>query len=130
MKQYQGTTSELTSNPNKDLIYDLLEQNCYCASKFVHSVNFDDGIVSVVGTDEQFHDISRFCGRDVEEKSVLGVDPTFNLGDFYITPIVYENKLIVNKKTGKYLYGNSIDLRKQKIRELLLLCISVTKTLP
>lgn len=102
MKQYQGTTSGLTSNPNKDLIYDLLEQNCHSAGGFVRSVNFDDGIVSVVGTDEQFHDISRFCGRHVEEKSVLGVDPTFNLGDFYVTPTVYENKLIVNKKTGKH----------------------------
>ena len=59
-------------------------------------------IVSAIGTDKQFYDISRFCARGVEEKSVLGVDPTFNLGDFYVTPTVYEHKLIVNKKTGKH----------------------------
>lgn len=35
MKQYQGTTSGLTSNPNKDLIYDFLEQNCHSAGRFV-----------------------------------------------------------------------------------------------
>ena len=50
----------------------------------------------------EFHDISRFCGRGVEEKSVLGIDPTFNLADFYVTPTVYEQKLIVNKRTGKH----------------------------
>lgn len=84
--------------------------------------------MSVVGTDEQFHDISRFCGRHVEEKSVLGVDPTSNLGDFYVTPTVYENKLIVSKKTGKHPTF-LVDSRRQKIRKLLLFCISVTKTL-
>ena len=58
-------------------------------------------IVSAIGTDKQFYDISGFCARGVE-KSVLGVHPTFNLGDFYVTPTVYEHKLIVNKKTGKH----------------------------
>ena len=33
---------------------------------------------------------------------VVGIDPTFNLGDFYITPTVYEHKMIRNKVTGKH----------------------------
>lgn len=45
----QGTTSGLASNHNKDLIYDLLEQNYHSTARFVCSVNFDEGIVSVVG---------------------------------------------------------------------------------
>jgi len=102
LKQNQGTTSGLTSNQDKDLIYDLLEQNYNSAAGFVRSVNFDDGIVSVVGTDQQFYDISRFCSRGLKETSVLGVDPTFNLGDYYVMPTVYEHKLIVNKTTRKH----------------------------
>ena len=72
MKQYQGTTSGLAPNHDKDLIYDLLEQHYHSAAKFVCIVNFDEGIESVVDTDEQFYDVSRFCGRGAEEKSVLG----------------------------------------------------------
>ena len=28
--------------------------------------------------------------------------PTFNLGDFHVTPIVYEHQMVVNKETGKH----------------------------
>ena len=100
MKAIQGTTSKLSSNCDKDLIYDLLEQHYHSASDFVRSVSFDDGIMSSVGTDQQF---SRFCTRsECADGSVLGVDPTFNLGDFYVTPIMYEHQLVVNKDTGKH----------------------------
>jgi len=54
MKQCRGTTSGLASNLDEDLTYDLLEQNYHSAARFVYSVNFDEGIMSVVGTDEQF----------------------------------------------------------------------------
>ena len=103
MKATKGTTSGLSSNCDKDLIYDLLEQHYHGAPGFVCNVSFDDGIMSIVGTDQQFYDISRFCTRSgCADGSVLGVDPTFDLGDFYVTPIVYEHQLIVNKETGKH----------------------------
>lgn len=117
----------LATNHDRDLIYDLLEQHYHSAAKFLHSVNFDEGIVPVVGTDEQFYDVSRFCGCGVEEKPVLGVDPTFNLGDFYITPTVYEHKLIVNKKTGKHPTFTGPTLIH--VQKLLLFHFSVTETL-
>jgi len=36
----------------------------------------------------------------------LGIDPTFNLGDFFVTPTVYEYKMLKNKVTGKHLFFN------------------------
>ena len=102
LKHSQGTTSGLTTNREKDLIYNLLEQHYHSAPGFVRSVNFDEGVMSVVGTDQQFYNISRFCGRGSGVGSVIGVDPTFNLGDFYVTPTVYEHKLIINKITRKH----------------------------
>ena len=96
MKHSQGTTSGLTTNHENDLIYDLLEQHYHSAPGFVRSVNFDKGVMSVVGTDQQFYDISRFCGHGSGVGSIIGVDPTFNLGDFYVTPTVYDHKLIIN----------------------------------
>jgi len=59
--------------------------------------------MSVVGLEQQFDDIERFCACDDPTRgSVLGVDPTFNLGDFYVTPTTYEHKLLRNRKAGKH----------------------------
>lgn len=121
MKASQGSTSKLTSNCDKDLIYDLLEQHYHSASEFVRSVNFEEGVMSVVGTDQQFYDISRFCAYSSSRfGSVLGIDPTFNLGDFFVTPTVYEHRLIKNKVTGKHPYF--ITSCQQEIWHLSLLC--------
>ena len=77
MKAIQGTTSKLSSNCDKDLIYYLLEQHYHSAPDFVRSVSFDDGIMSIVGTDQQFYDVSRFYTRsECADGSVLGVNPT------------------------------------------------------
>ena len=104
MKRYKGCTSRgLSSNCNKDLVYDLLEQHYSSESNFVRNVGFDDSVMSVVGLEQQFDDIERFCACDDPTRgSVLGVDPTFNLGDFYVTPTTYEHKLLRNRKTGKH----------------------------
>jgi len=37
--------------------------------------------------------------------SVLGIDPTFNFGDFFVTPTVYEHKMLKNKVTGKHPFS-------------------------
>lgn len=103
-KRYQQCTSGLTSNHKKDLVYDLLEQNYSSQSDFVRSVCFDgDSVMSVVGLQQQFDDIERFCAPDRRgSNSVLGIDPTFQLGDFFVTPTTYEHKLLINRKTGKH----------------------------
>ena len=105
MKSSLGSISGLTSNCDKDLIYDLLDQHYHSASEFVRSVNFAEGIMSLVGTNQQFSDLSRFCACNRSIRgSVLGIDPTFNLGGFFVTPSVYEHRLIKNKVTGKHPY--------------------------
>ena len=101
LKSSQGSTSGLSSNCEKDLVYDLLEQHYTSEREFVRSVSFEGGVISVVGTDVQFHDIERFCACEEPVRcSVLGIDPTFDLGDFYVTPTVYEHKMIRNRVTG------------------------------
>ena len=72
-------------------------------NNFVHSVSFSDGVMSVVGTNQQLNDVLRFCANDNPGfSSVLGNDLTFNLGDFYVTPTVYENMMVKNKVIGKH----------------------------
>lgn len=98
-----SSTSGITSNMNKDLIYDLLEQNFKSLKTFVRSVTFNDTVACVLASDQQLYDLERFCANDQSHRSsVFGIDPTFNLGDFYVTVTTYENLLITNKITNRH----------------------------
>ncbi len=52
----------------------------------------------VLASEQQLADLDRFC--TCEKFSVMSVDPTFNLGPFYITPITYQN-LLVSSNSSK-----------------------------
>ena len=58
-------------------------QHCASEKGFVCNVNFAEGVMSVVGTEQQFEDIVHFCANEnMAYESVLGIDLTFNLGNF------------------------------------------------
>lgn len=54
----------------------------------------------VLGYDYQFKDIARFCCSQ-REAYPLGLDTTFNLGEFYVTPTSYKNLLLYNVRDDK-----------------------------
>ena len=53
----------------------------------------------VLASGQQLADLQRFCTKD--KFSVLSVDPTFNLGSFYVTPMTYQN-LVTSKRGGNH----------------------------
>ena len=63
----------------------------------MRNVSFNDTVTCVLGSEQQLIDIQRFCANDQLANSI---DPTFNLGDFYVTVTTYENLLVTIKKTG------------------------------
>ena len=50
--------------------------------------------------DEQVDDIQRECCRP-ESTSILSIDTTFNVGNFYVTTTLYQSEKVVSKTTGK-----------------------------
>ncbi len=100
-KSHNNSTSGIASNRNKDLVYDLLEQHFGSLKEFVRNVSFDDTVTCVLASEQQLRDMERFCTNN-PFASVLGIDPTFNLGDFYVTVTTYENLLVTNRKTGSH----------------------------
>ena len=54
---------------------------------FVRSVEAAPEPLCVLATKQQLVDMERFCTG--ENFSVLSADPTFNLGPFYVTPLMY-----------------------------------------
>ena len=96
-------TSGIASNHHKDLVYDLLEQHFGTLKQFVRNVSFDEAISCVLCTDQQLNDVERFCtNKGSTVNGVFGIDPTFNLGDFYVTVTTYENLILVNRKSRKH----------------------------
>ena len=68
--------------------------------RFIRSVNFDTGPSCVLTTDFQLQNIVRFC-TNPGAACVLGIDPTFNLGKFYVTVTTFTYSHVVNKSTSK-----------------------------
>jgi hypothetical protein len=59
---------------------------------FVHETRPSPEPAFVLARDRQLDELERFC-TDPNMFSILTVDPTFNLGDFDVTPITYRHKL-------------------------------------
>ncbi|CAF1605407.1 unnamed protein product, partial [Didymodactylos carnosus] len=46
--------------------------------------------------------IKNCCNPDCEENSILGIDTTFDLGTFYVTPTTFRNRCVRQVRTGYY----------------------------
>ena len=56
---------------------------------------------AVLATKEPLADVVRFC-TNPEEFGILGIDVTYNVGDFYVTTTTYKHLAIVDTSTGKH----------------------------
>lgn len=65
--------------------------------KFIRSIEAAPEPMCVLCTDQQLLDLERFC-----TKEDFSVDPTFNLGSFYVTPISYQNLLVQTTYLDQY----------------------------
>lgn len=75
------------------------KDTCSTSRAFIRSVEAAPEPMCVLSTDQQLHDMERFCTQS--PSSVLSIDPTFNLGKFYVTPTTFHNLLVKNKQ-GKH----------------------------
>ena len=53
----------------------------------------------VLARDRQLDDLVRFC-TGADDFCILTVDPTFNLGDFDVTPTTYRHCLLLSTRSG------------------------------
>ena len=82
----QQSTSKRTSGV--DPLFELVQQ-CKIdlqpgGRKFIRSVTFETGTCCILASDSQLENVVRFC-TNKGDSCVLGVDPTFDLGKFYVT---------------------------------------------
>lgn len=86
----------------RDMLFVIMEQCKYAEKehRFVQDVTCAPEPMAVLCTDQQLLDINRFC-CDPFRFCIFGVDPTFNLGDFSVTPTVYRHLLLEDPKTSQ-----------------------------
>ena len=102
LKAKQGCSSGASKGKGRDLLFTVMEQ-CKLSqkeSRFVQEVTCAPEPMAILATDQQLLDMERFCTNE-SAFSVVGVDPTFNLGDFSVTPIVFQHLMLHHRKTGK-----------------------------
>ena len=113
-----GMTNVLTSGKGQDVLYITMEQ-CKLTEKehrFVREVTCAPEPMAVLATDQMLRDIERFSCSPTEF-SILGINPTFNLGDFSVTPILYQHLLIVNaKEKSPWMLGPILIHYKKEFR--------------
>ena len=93
------TSFEPSTNQNRDILLEAMEK-CKSKDGFVREVVGAPEPMAFLATDRQLKDIELYCAQ-VGSFSVLGVDATFNLGDFSVTPTTYRPLKIYNVRTGK-----------------------------
>ena len=84
--------------PTDELV--VMMEKCKCTEpQFVWLVQAAPQPLCILTTDLQLKQV-QFCCTDPENFSILSIDPTFNLGAFYVTPVVFLYKAFVCKRTG------------------------------
>jgi len=94
-------SSFTTLRDTRDMLYVVMEQ-CESAEKsdvFLQDVTCAPEPMAVLCNEQQLPDIEQFC-CDPFNFGIMGIDPTFNLGDFSVTPIVYQH-LLLETRSGQ-----------------------------
>ena len=88
--------------------------------KFVRETRPSPKPAFVLARGQQLDDLVRFC-TVAEGFSILTADPTFNLGDFDVTPTTYRHCLLESTRSGNFplLIGPTMILYRKKFHTYL-----------
>ena len=101
-------------NKDSDVLYSVMLQCKVCEGKeecFVRDVKAARDPQCVLFTDWQLTVLELFT-TDSQEHSIVSVDTTYNLGEFYVTPMVYEHRMLEDT----FVYGTCTHPPKKLFR--------------
>lgn len=106
-KQIYNARAEITTKnkgEEKDEIFQLLMQlkdDYATGGGFIQEVTFGKTPEVIVAFEQQLNDVARFC-TDQVNFSVMGIDPTFNLGKFFVTITTYKHLMLKLKRSNEH----------------------------
>ena len=98
IKQVKTARQNLKEKNNKDQFASLLDLSR--KEPAVRNLQWNPSPRVVFCTDEQLMQIVEEC-CSLDSKSVLAIDTTYNVGDFYATSTTYQSSKLVHSRTGK-----------------------------
>ena len=102
VRYHQSKNKEKSSSQSDSLFSVMLQcksTNPNSDDAFVRSVVAAPEPMAVLATNRQLNDMVRFL-TDSQQYTVMGIDPTFNFGDFNVTPVAYRYLLLEHRKEG------------------------------
>ena len=89
---------------SQDELYDLTLKSKHeeeSGKVYIRHLQVAPSPACVLASDRQVQDVKRFCANTTNQFSILSIDTTFNIGDFYLTPTTYRHLLLEDRRTGK-----------------------------
>ena len=89
---------------DKDEMCELIKMSRLEASQlkpFIRRVQVTPEPSCIVASDGQLNDLVRFCTTQFLPASVVCIDTTFNISNFFVTPTTYKHKILVDRHYGK-----------------------------
>ena len=78
------------------------ERWCDGQTTFIRTIQtHPNPLFIVLGSSTQFQNLKSYCTSELVS-SILTVDPTFNIGKYSVTPVTYQDLLLVSKRTGEH----------------------------
>jgi hypothetical protein len=102
-QQISNARKQLCQNKEKDTLFSVMEKCKRDQSKsvpFIRRVLGAPEAMCLLCYDSQLKDVERFCCNE-RQFSILGVDATYNLGDFLVTITTYRHLLLEECTTRK-----------------------------
>ena len=103
-KQISNMKSSVkTKSDVRDPLFAVIEQCKKEESQiepFIRNVQGAPDAMCVLASNRQLQDVARFCCNS-ELFSILGADPTFNLGEFSVTVTTYRHLQLLDRNTKK-----------------------------
>ena len=99
-KQKRKVKNTLSSiNATADELFTIMQQahKQDPSHKFVRDIKTSPEPAIVLASDQQFADLVRFATSS-DDFCILTIDPTFNLGEFDVTPLTYRHLLLTTRR--------------------------------
>lgn len=102
INRQKGGMNSLVQNDWLSEVIFQQQQQTLDGFEFVRKVQLgQSGPMSFNASDQQLVDIDRFCTLP-RGSTILSVDTTYNLGEFYVTNTAFKNLSLKNNKTGDH----------------------------
>ena len=96
-KQISNTKYRMQSDDTLVSCIELCKSQELSSSRVVRDVRCAPEFTVFLATDGQLKDLEKFCTNN-KHFSILTVDTTFNIGDFYVTVTTYRNLMLLTDK--------------------------------